>query len=202
MSGMLKRSWCTSNKGLTLIEILVAITILSIILLSVYGTFFSVNMAVESTDTVMERYRAVRVFLDLMRREIQGAYLNTASRDNGTFLTLKDRDIYGRKMSEFGFTAFAPYGPGLYALQYEVDTENNELYKKAISFVKIEDAPRMEVLENVDEFEVEVKSGGRWIGTYDAVLLRRLPDVVKIRVTLDMEGEKISFEETVETKLK
>lgn len=197
-----KKSVGLSSEGLTLIEILVALAILTILLLSIYGTFFSVNAAVESTDSVMERYRAVRIFLDLMRREVQGAYLNTSSQENGTFLSLKDRDIYGRKVSELSFTAFAPYGPGLYAIQYEVDTEKNVLYKNAISFVKIEEAPRMEVLENVDEFEVEARNGGKWIGTYDAVRSRRLPEALRIRVTLNIEGEKVSFEETVEPKLK
>jgi len=192
----------SSSSGLTLIEILVAMAILSVILISVYGTFFNVQLAVDSTDNVMYRYRAIRIFFDLMEREVQSAYVDMLSDGNSTFFTVKDRDTYGKKMSELSFTAFAPYGPGLFALQYEMDPEKKILYKQAISFMKSEEAPRMEVLGNVEEFQVEVNSKGRWIGTYDGSRTRDLPDEVRVTLKLDLDGEIYSFEETIEPKLR
>ena len=188
-------------RGLTLIEILVAMGILSIILLSVYGTFFSVNRAVDATDGTMLRFREVRVFFDLIRREVEAAYLGRGIIDNRTFFRVKDRDVYGKKISELEFTAFAPYGKGLFGIRYFVEGENKVLYKNAMSLFQSGKADKIEVLDKVDEFQVEVNNGSKWIGTYDSQLTRKLPAAVRVILTFEVKGHPMTLQETMEPKL-
>jgi hypothetical protein len=176
--------------------------ILTIVLLSVYGTFFSVNRAVDSTGSTMLRFREVRVFFDLLKREVEAAYLNTAKDDSGTFFKVKDRDIYGKKVSELEFTAFTPYGDGVFGIEYSVDREKNILYKRALSSFQSGDAEKIEVLDNVDAFQVEVNNGGRWVGTYDTQLTKKLPEAVRVILTFRVKGEPMTLQETIEPKLR
>ncbi|MGE5893254.1 MAG: type II secretion system protein J [bacterium] len=188
--------------GFTLIELLVAMGVLSIILLSVYGTFFSVNRALEASDRSMLRLREVRVFFDILRREIESAYINTGSDENGTFFSVKDRDIFGKKISQVGFTSFAPYGSGLYTVEYFVDSGKRSLLKAADSFFSDKRSEAIEALEDVDEFQVEVYTAGKWVGTYDSQRTRKLPPAVRVTITFTIKDIPMTFRETMEPKLR
>jgi hypothetical protein len=50
---------------------------------------------------------------------------------------------------------------------------------------------RVTVLDGVKEFDVAYYNGTGWTGAWDGELERRLPEAVKVTVTL-MEGESIS----------
>lgn len=183
------------EKGLTLLEVLVAVGILSVVLAAIYGTFFSVHRAAVSSDGEMLRLRSVRVFFDLIKREIESAYLNAA--DDNTFFTVKDRDIYGKKASELRFTTFAPYGSGLFYIEYSLDKDTGVLYKKAGGLWRDREPERIDVLEDIDEFQVEARINGRWIGTVNT----GLPSAVRVSITLGMKGDAVTLRETVTPKL-
>ena len=53
-----------SEKGFTLVEVLVAISILAILLTSVYGIFSSVSLARERLDADSAEYHRARVLFD------------------------------------------------------------------------------------------------------------------------------------------
>src|SRR5210317_866695 len=62
------------ERGFTLIEVLVAISILAILLSSVYGIFSSVSLARERLDADSAEYHRARVLFDRLGRELRGAY--------------------------------------------------------------------------------------------------------------------------------
>ena len=85
---------CNSSRGgFTLIEVLLSISLLVIVLGVVYSSFFTVHRAIERFEGVSLKYHEVRTVLDIMRREIEGAFLETSDAGrNQTGLVIEDRD--------------------------------------------------------------------------------------------------------------
>ena len=189
-----------NTKGLTLIEVLIALGILTIILLSVYGTFFSVHSAIEASDGRMIRFREVRIFFDMIRKEVQSCYLNLE--DENTLFRLRDRDIFGVQASEVGFTAFVPYGKGLYYVEYQLDTKTMNLQKKVSGIWKEEISEKFDIIEDVVEFRVEAMNSKRWTGTFDSEMTKKLPSAVRVVLTFNIDGEPVTLRETIIPKLR
>lgn len=189
------------REGFTLLEILIAMGILSILLLSVYGTFSSVHRAVEATDGSMTTLREARLFFELLKREVESSYVSGDAGSRDTFFVVRDRDVFGKRLSELGFTSFVPYGRGLFAVEYSLDPERGTLLKKASSIFREDEPQSFEVLNGVEEFAVEVFTGGKWVGTYDGRLEGALPSKVRAKITLRVRGELIPLEETISPQM-
>ena len=58
----------------TLIEILVAVAILSVVLAAIYSTFFLSHKAIEGMDESMVKFQEARRALDILRRELDSAF--------------------------------------------------------------------------------------------------------------------------------
>jgi general secretion pathway protein J len=69
----------TRESGFTLIEILVAVIVTSLLLLSVYGVFNTVAGARRRVEADAGHYHAARVIFDRLGREIHGVYLSSKS---------------------------------------------------------------------------------------------------------------------------
>ena len=63
-------------RGFTLVELLVAIVILSAISLLIYNAFASMKRSREGLERVQDRYREGRLALTRMTRELQSAYIS------------------------------------------------------------------------------------------------------------------------------
>src|SRR5208337_4235385 len=67
---------CSNHKscsGFTLIEMLLAIALLSIVLVALYGTFFVSQKAIEGADDALVRLQEGRMAIDTIRRELDSA---------------------------------------------------------------------------------------------------------------------------------
>jgi prepilin-type N-terminal cleavage/methylation domain-containing protein len=63
-----------NQKGLTLLEILVAIVILSVILGVIYGSFLGATRTASLLETSEDAYQTAQAFFDMLSRELRGAY--------------------------------------------------------------------------------------------------------------------------------
>ena len=87
----IKMNWCQSipssserrdrgkSNGFTLVEILVAISIIAILMTTIYGIFTTVSNTKDRLDTDSEAYHRARVIFDRFGREIRGAYFNPSN---------------------------------------------------------------------------------------------------------------------------
>jgi len=186
--------------GFTLIEVLIAVAVLTTVLLSVYATFFSIHRAVALSDGNVLKLREVRTFFDIIRREVEGSFVS--SRDENTMFRIRDRDIFGIRASELSFTTFAPYGEGLYYVEYGLDSKGMVLVKRVAGLWRgamPEDVP---VLDGVQGFEVKALNNGKWVGTYDTAFTGRLPGAVRVSLTVLLKGQPVTLEETLLPKLR
>lgn len=180
------------ERGFTLIEILVALAILSVIITALYSTFFLSHKAISAVDDSLVRMQEARNVLDVIKREIEAAVYSGDKKY--TLFKLEDRDFYGKQASQLTFTAFSPLRPGLSKITYAVEEDKGSLMlrKKLISaFNQPPETNGMDLMEDMASFTVEAQYQGQWVKTWDSALNYGIPDAVKITVTiLNKEKDK------------
>ena len=201
-----------NSKGFTLIEVLISISLLAIILGVVYSSFFTVNRAIERFDGVSLKYHEVRTALDIMRREIEGSFLETSDSGIGqTGLVIEDRDIYGKTASRLYLTAFSFKSSGLTAVSYYVDEKDGKLIlirdEKPTLLLATgatglsSGGYTLEMIEGIESFTVETLFNNKWVRTWDTKQTESLPEVVRLSIEFDDKGKKVILREYARPKV-
>ncbi len=198
--------------GFTLIEVLISLAILTIILGAAYSSFFTVQRALERYDTVSLKYHETRTALDLMRREIEGAFLKNPGGPgfgkNQAAFVIEDRDIFGEPTSRLHLTAFSFRGSGLTTLSYYVQENNGSLTlvkDDSPAFRPLTDtvqantlsgtAYTLEMIEDIEGFTVEILFRNEWVRTWDTKQTGRLPDIVRFSIEFNDNGKQVKLTE-------
>lgn len=178
--------------GFTLIEVLIASAMLSIILGALYATFFLSQKAVAGLDESMLKLQECRAALDMLKRELDASFYKAG--DKNTAFRLEDKDIYGRQTSVIVFTTFSPMRAGVSEIRYHVKSLDDKLILyKGIStpFGPRKGFQEHDIIEGVGEFIVEAMSGEKWVRTWDSVLLNKLPDEVRISLKIKIKDKDL-----------
>ncbi|MFO0753334.1 MAG: prepilin-type N-terminal cleavage/methylation domain-containing protein [Thermodesulfovibrionales bacterium] len=190
------------ERGFTLLEILLALVLLSVVLGALYSTFFLSHRALEGMDDTLVKMQECRMALDVMRRELDSLVFSTGSKY--TLFKVEDRDLYGRQTSRLLFSSLSPLAPGLSSLSYYVEEQGGKktLWKKRYSsYEKPGEEKGMELMEELESFSVEVRDGGAWVRTWNAAESGRVPDEIRITMTVLMKDRTLSLSETVRPKI-
>ncbi len=196
-----------THNGFTLIEVLISLSLLIIVLGSVYSTFFSVQRAVERFDGVSLKYHEVRTALDIMRREIESSLLKNPEVEDDSILKasfiIEDRDVFGKSTSSLDLTAFSFRGSGLSTVSYFVKP-----VEKTLNLLKTEkptstksEGYTMDIIEGIESFSIETLFNDRWVKTWDTKNTGELPDVVKISIEFDNNGQIVRLTEYARPKV-
>ncbi len=78
-----------ARRGFTLVELLVAIVVLSLISMLIYSAFASMKRSREGIERVDDRYREGRLAMARMTRELQSAYISLHAPINTSLLVQK-----------------------------------------------------------------------------------------------------------------
>jgi len=181
-----------SLTGFTLIEIMIASLILSIILGALYFTFFLSHKAIHGLDEAMIRLQETRGVLDMLKREIDSCFYKKG--DKNTFFKLQDRDIYGKQASRLNLTTLSPQRPGLSEIRYLVrESEGRLILSKEVStpFGHEENKEEADILEDIEEFLIEARDGDKWIKTWDSSLMHRVPEEIKVSLKVKIKERQL-----------
>jgi len=197
----------SGTNGFTLIEILVAITILAIVLTSVYGIFGSVSAAKTRLDRDSTDYHTARVVFDRFSRELHGTYYRSS--DQTTFFR-GGRDNNGETFLELTTTAVTPLsaiGTGIAEVRYRLEADeesSNELMllmrgeKPRQSSTMLHDDRMMRLAPGIERLTVRFYSAGQWHNEWDAGQ-KGLPQLVEITMIVSQEGDRqVPFSTTFE----
>lgn len=193
----LKHSGVRGSGGFTLIEVLVALALVSAIIAALYGSFFSVLRGRDAIDSSLERSREVGRFLDTFTKEVSSAFYKDGNK--ASLLIGENRDSSGRPASSIVFTAFTypvikegASGGDLLAVRYFTETDRGgkmTLYKEAWDAYRGEKlSMKLPVIEEIEGFEVSFLSGNGWAKAWDTSLEKRLPTAIKAVVAIKEEG--------------
>lgn len=182
--------------GFTLLEVLIALALLSLVAGALYGTFFALTKGRKTATASMEERRELRSTLDLLRRELSGVYYKGPNGNKRLHFVVEDRDQYGKPASILEFTAIAPPSPDNSSsdqvlVRYEplvkdgkmlLSRQSRDLYLEA-------EPPRYPQMEELSAFLVECYDGSKWVKSWDTAINFGLPKAVRVTVTVK-EGER------------
>lgn len=181
------------REGFTLIEVLIALAIVSAVIAALYSTFFLSHRAIEAIDDSLVRIQESRNVTDVLKREAESAFYERGK--TYALFKLEDKDFYGKQASRLTFTSFSALLPGLSKITYSVDEDNGKmiLKKKIISaYARSDRAKDVELIEDIEAFTIEAKYNGRWVKTWDSELTNSMPEEIRITVKImkrDKEGK-------------
>jgi general secretion pathway protein J len=197
------RASFNTEAGFSLLELLVAFAILTIVLGAIYSTFFLSHKALDGIDDTLLKLQECRMTLDTLGREINSAFYSPSNSISA--FRLEDRDFYGKQASKVVFTAFSPLTPGLSLVSYYVDENNGRLaLMKKIHGAGTSDIPNRKGVELIDDlraFSVEAMLKGKWVRTWDAADTKTVPEEIRIRITFTLKDKPLTLYETVVPKI-
>jgi len=198
------------SRGFTLVELLVAIVVLSLISVLIYNAFASMKRSREGIERVDDRYREGRLAMTRMTRELQSAYISLHAPLNASLLIQRTSFVgsTGTPADRLDFNSFSnrrmdknshisdqcelsyfgspnPELSGVTDLARRISTSLDMEPKKG---------GRVEVLAtDIDLFDLQYLDplSGNWVDTWDTTQTvtgqpSRLP--VQVRIVLVLNG--------------
>jgi general secretion pathway protein J len=189
------------GNGFTLIEILVAVAILSILLAAIYSTFFLSYKAIEGMDESMVKLQEARRALDILKRELDSTFY--AVDDQSTFLRIVDRDVYGKQATRLEFTAFSPQRPGVSTVTYFIEDKEGKLnlFKKVESPYRKEETEEADIIEDMGSFGIEAKYNDTWVKTWDTSINKGVPEEIRINLGITIKGRTVTLSDISSPKI-
>lgn len=185
------------DAGFTLIEILISLTLLTVVLGAVYGSFFSVQRAIERFDGVSLKYHDARTTLDIMRREIESAILDKDRENGKAEFIIKDRDIFGKSTSVLNLTAFSFRRNSPNTVSYFVKENEGQIHllkTDSPSSMSLKEYS-VEAVEGIEGFTVETLFNNKWVRTWNTADTGKLPDIVRVSIEFDDNGKPVKLTE-------
>jgi len=198
-----KQSRCGTSDGFTLIEILVAISIIAILMSTIYGIFTSVSATKDRLDADSEAYHRARVIFDRLGREMRGAYF-TPKNVNTLFRSGETGN--GNFFFELSTTAVSPLsstGTGFAVIRYtieedpEADDGSKVMLRSERPLLAQENTQQaqseMRLAPGINAFNLRFYADSNWHESWDAAE-SGLPDLVEVTlVTFDSRGQEVPF---------
>jgi general secretion pathway protein J len=190
----------SSNRGFTLIEILIAVVLLGILSAALYGSYFTVLSARERASEGMEARRELGSTLDLIRREFAAARFDGV--DKRLRFIVEDRDNFGKPASSLELTTVIPPSgegrkeSGISAVRYllvEKDKQFILTRREQDIFFESPDAKGYPQMERISSFLVECYDGSKWVRSWNTALIGKLPVMLRVTVQVDEDGRSVEF---------
>jgi general secretion pathway protein J len=197
------------QRAFTLVELLVAITILAAISLLIYGAFAGMKRSKEGLERVQDRYREGRLAMARITRELQSAYISAHAPINQALIVQKTAFVgtRGTPADRVDFNAFAnrrldrdSHDTDQCELSYFGSPNPDgsgtvDLVRRSSTRLDLEPGKggKVEVLAtDIDLFDLEYLDAttGNWLETWDSTQAigqpNRLP--LQVRVILVLNG--------------
>jgi general secretion pathway protein J len=186
-------------RGFTLIEVLVAVSLLAIVLTSVYGIFGSVNSAKLRLDSDSAEYHLARVVLDRVGRDIHGVYYRTKDQTTMFRGGINDQGESFLELTTTAVTALNTTGAGIAAVRYRLALDQDSPDKSQRVLLRSE-YPRQLPVPAVDNSMTRLAPdvatmafrfyyNGSWQEQWDAQQ-QGLPQLVEISMVIGQDPQK------------
>jgi len=164
----------SARRGFTLVEVLLALAVLSVVMLLLLSAFTGAGRAREVLSARSREFRQVRLVMDRLGTELQGAFAS-AHRESSA-LTCREDQFSGKPAATLVFTAFrlpetdsgkppAYVAKVRYFPRLSADGASLELHREQsdLPFLENRISPRESlVAEGLRGFRVELHDGSGW----------------------------------------
>jgi len=171
----------------TLLEILIAITIMALILIIIYGSYTTSVRVINENWNDFEIYHIARFFLNTLSEELVCVYGGGASAPfRGEAKTLEFTST-----NKSGYEKYPPESGDYYRLKYSTGDAPSIPGKYVL--YRDEDNQVDEIGEDINEIHFEYYDGQKWQEEWDSVELKKLPRAVRITLNMDKDGMPVKF---------
>lgn len=194
-----------NNKGFTLIEIILAIAIFSMMISIIYVSFFGSINTMNSCEDSLKLYQTARLIFERMTKEINCAFISSAN-ENIAFIGVDGIDR-GSPSDTLNFTStfYSETGEGvkeggLSEIGYFCAFESPE---KGLLFWRKDTPPdedpeeggmTLELSEQINGLNFSYYNGSSWQEDWDSRDNHLLPKFVSVKITLpDTNEETVTF---------
>lgn len=193
------------QQGFTLVEVLVAISISAILLVTIYGVFTSMSRARARLQTEGEGYHLARVIFDRIGREIRGSYVAGQAPETRLRGGIDDRGVPFLTLATTASTPRQGVTSGIALVRYELrETAGEPAGRMALMrserpyFTEDTQAPAYRLASGIDSLRVRFLSGGEWRDQWPPDTGDDPPQAVEVTLTLAVDGTSIPFRSAFE----
>ncbi|MBW7956484.1 MAG: prepilin-type N-terminal cleavage/methylation domain-containing protein [Deltaproteobacteria bacterium] len=196
MTGRFSRSFRSSgnNRGFTLIEVLLAVSLMAVLLASLYSVFFSVAGAgSKASEEAVRNVEAGRA-LEKMASEVRSAY----TRRGSPVTFFKAGKVRSHSMVSFTFFSYPVQAGGapksdLLAVSYSIERDGGRRHLvKEVWSPYLGEKISFRAIEDIKGFEVSLFNGKDWSKAWDSELEGSVPRAMTVKMTL-ASGEELAM---------
>lgn len=190
------------EQGFTLVEILVAISIGTILLTTIYGVFSSVSGARDRLEAIGEEYHQARVLYDRLASEVRSGYFSAGSKQTRL---VGGSNTQGYPFLEFSTTLSTPIfggrAGGVSLVRYEQLEMEREirLYRNEWPLLSTQaDLKPQLLITGLKTFSLRYFDGNEWQDEWDSQQTGALPKMIELTVEVELDDQVHSFLSTIE----
>ncbi|MEW6427403.1 MAG: type II secretion system protein GspJ [Thermodesulfobacteriota bacterium] len=188
--------------GFTLLEVLVAMTVMAIVLTAVYGISTSVSTAKERLERDGEGFHQARVVMDRIAREIRSAAFVMGDPESNFRAGI---DAGGQSFLDLATSVTSPElepAAGISRVRYEVRRRpaadgslGTELLRREQTLLPGGTAGAVEhrLGTAVHRFRLRFSDGQTWVEEWDGAGRGRLPQAVELSLAIEVDGRILPF---------
>jgi len=179
-------------RGFTLVEVLLAILIGSLLLSTIYGIFSSVSNARNRLETEGEAYHQVRIFFDRV-----GGELRSMHKAQGVPLFDVGQTLDGGPYFAFATELVSPLmrkQGGVSLVRYEVrkDEDTATIYRsEQVAQAGLAPVEGLPFIDGVKNFQLRYYQNGSWLTQWSPG--NTAPQLLEISFDLELDGRIIPF---------
>ncbi|QWR77471.1 PilW family protein [Candidatus Magnetomonas plexicatena] len=189
-------------RGFTLIEIMLALLLSTVLMAALYKTFFLSETALTDSDRYMTGLQEAREVFEAMRKEIESSFIS--AKDTSVRFKVLDRDEMGHKASAIYFTTFGGIGSGVKEVAYFVrrDGKKFSLMKTMLPSSTERKAIEFEAISDINNFTVSLTDEKSEVKSWDSKLRDKMPDSVNVTIGFMIKNKTFILSETIYPKIK
>jgi general secretion pathway protein J len=184
----------SKNQGFTLLEILLAIALSALLLVTVHSVYFSIARSIHGTLETQELLETGRILLEMLKHDVRGIsgsrfpLVSTVEDINGklvtsiVFVTSTPASTNPFRWNKVGYTLIQDRQGQLIFIKKAAKNPNDNLDELGTVF---------EVSRLVNSFRVTFFDGTTWVDQWDSRSAGKLPKQVRISVELSDERKNV-----------
>jgi len=177
-----------TDRGFTLIEMLVAVAVSALLLTTTYGIVTSVSRTRDRLSSDGESFHLARVINERMARELRGAYYSATSAGS---LFAGGVDENGAPFLQLATTAATPAsgGSGIVVVRYRLaeDAEGEKVLLRdeyPLSNQPASERPEQRLAAGIENLQLRFRRGADWQPEWRSTEQAGLPDLVELTLTV------------------